>query len=156
MEVREFAGGLEQRTRRIPRMSQLLDRFKAAVNAFNSVQNKGDYTRNLTPFLDQSVKMNQVDDNTKAHTPRSEVLSYLESTQIDKLPRFNPDYNSSTEDPKNSDSATSASIDGPGSYTDISKIGSATTPFPVNYHFEFHRASTADSWLITVAYAHKT
>jgi hypothetical protein len=138
-------------------MSQLVDRFKAAVDAFDGVKAKGEYRSKVRPFLDQAVVMNEVDPPNTKHSGIENVISYLEDKQVDQLPQFKPDYNKLKENPQNSDNATSASVDGPASYQDISKSGSksgpVTNPFQITYRFEFRRASTTDPWQITLATA---
>jgi hypothetical protein len=132
-------------------MSKLVENFKEAVDAFNLAQVANDYA-NLQPYYDPTVKMNEVNPPHKAHPGRPKVIAYLQ-TQVDRLPRFWPDYTQLVE-PPNSDNLLSASFSGPAMYQDASIPPTGPTPpVPVNYYFEATRAKTTDDWVFTFASA---
>ncbi len=132
-------------------MSQLVEDFKKAVDAFNIAKVATDYA-NLQGFLDPTVKMNEVNPPHRAHPGRVKVIEYLQ-TQVDRLPRFWPDY-TQLDEPPNSDDLLDVSFSGPAMYQDASipPIG-PTPPVPVNYYYEAKRASTSDPWRFSFASA---
>src|SRR5260370_38137526 len=97
--------------------------------------------------------MNEVNPPHKGPHPIGDVITYLE-TQVDRLPRFWPDYTQLVESPLNSDNVLSASFSGPAMYQDASipPIG-PTPPVPVNYYFEAERATTKVDWVFKFASA---
>jgi hypothetical protein len=133
-------------------MSQLVDQFKAGVDAFNLAQVAQDYA-NLQPYYDLHVIMNEVDPPHMAHPGRANVIAYLQ-TQVDRLPRFWPDYTQLVENPLKSDLVLEATFSGPAMYQDASipPIG-PTPPVPVNYYFEAERNQLTDPWRIKFASA---
>jgi hypothetical protein len=135
-------------------MSQLIDDFRRAVDAFNACQNAADY-QSLSGYYDPSARISEVDPPHTAHTPSGAVINYLKTTQPQLLPRFWPDYRQIIERPANSDNATHASLEGPATYVDCTTSNAAgnRTPIVVNYHFEFSRPDTRSPWLVTVGWA---
>jgi hypothetical protein len=63
-------------------MSQLLDDFRRAVDAFNACQKAADY-QNLTLYSDTNARISEVDPPHTAHTKRGVVINYLGTTHHD-------------------------------------------------------------------------
>ena len=135
-------------------MSQLINEFTKAVDAFNACQNADDY-RNLSHFYDPSATISEVDPPHTAHNPRGAMINYLAMTQPELLPRFWPDYRQIVERPADSHNATSASLEGQATYLDCTTTNPAGkgTPIVVHYHFEFSRQNTTSPWLVTAGWA---
>jgi hypothetical protein len=144
-------GGLQAKHKEDSIMSQLVEQFKKGVDAFNRAQIATDYA-NLQNFYHPDVKMNEVNPPHKAHPGRLKVIAYLQ-TQVDRLPRFWPDY-TQLDEPPNSDDLVQATFSGPAMYQDASIPPTGPTPpVPVNYYFEAERKTINDDWVFKFASA---
>jgi hypothetical protein len=134
-------------------MSQLKDNFKTAIDAFNACQDAHDYS-DLESYMHPDVKMTEVDWPYTPHDGRAQAIEYLCTTQPPYLPRFYPDYDQLQENPLNSDTETTASLDGPAIYQDCSTGNANGKPDrKVTLHYEFKRPDTKSPWLVMLASA---
>jgi hypothetical protein len=147
-------------------MSQLLTQFFASVHEFNNCKTAAHY-KNLKRFYDRSATAYEVDPPNNPHgllDPQRPagvdgnqlIVDYLANTQPALWPRFWPSLPTITETPANSDdTAIAASLDGSATYFDCTTnpppLGANTTPFVINFHFEFKRPDPGSLWLVTLA-----
>jgi hypothetical protein len=137
----------------------LLTQFFASVHEFNTCKTKGDYQK-LKRYYHRDAKAYEVDPPHTQHgvgeIPGTDgnqaIVDYLANTQPALLPRFWPFLPTITET-ANSDTLTAASLDGSATYFDCTTNPppprANTTPFVINFHFEFTRPDTVSPWLVT-------